>query len=521
MMKIMDLLEKRKNYPITKDCDKWIDKILEDEINDDVWLIIVTSSLLDEGRMKYKERIVTKYFIAGVYNLETPFLKTYGRMSLVHLTKKTVNEMNMSIYKGQIFISRFKNNKEKNEMFSIPDRYASKYQRYLNELESWINDDNMPEDDVNGEYEYNTVLISEIIENKINPEYYSKKAVKVRTLLHNEKVYKLGDLVDIVMPGASKEQVGKIVKLENLKYRFDVAGLSEQQITNVTLQKNDILFPMTGNGKPFLVPDDIKETIYVGEHIFVLRCRDIQPAYLFLYLNSEVCQTIIDFKKIGTIIPRVTRKNVEEIPVIKPLKDKQEYKLEAYILTHIGERIYNANSDNMGEILSCWSALNKKKRIERIEDVLEIELLEKIKVYSTNQIQKLLHDDWIELNKCFGVGAYKATLILAGSILEALLIDWISELNGQDYFAEDYMVIRGKKQKRADLYDYIKEIKSIKESKGFNWNDEESKANEIREKRNLVHAKLGINSDEINEKTCRSIIEDLRCIIKSRGIEEY
>ena len=172
----------------------------------------------------------------------------------------------------------------------------------------------------------------------------------------------------------------------------------------------------------------------------------------------------------------------------------------------------------MGEILSCWNALNKKKRIERIVDVLEIELLEKIKVYSTNQIQKLLHDDWIELNKCFGVGAYKATLILAGSILEALLIDWISELDGQDYFAEDYMVIRGKKQKRADLYDYIRKIKSIK---GSNWDDEESKANEIREKRNLVHAKLGINSDEINEKTCRSIIEDLRCIIKSRGIEEY
>ena len=403
----------------------------------------------------------------------------------------------------------------------MPDRYASKYQRYLNGLESWINDDNMPEDDVNGEYEYNSVATSEIIENKINPEYYSKKAVKVRTLLHNEEVYKLGDLVDIIMPGAIKEQAGKIVKLGNLKYPFDIAELSEQQITNVTLQKNDILFPMTGNEKPFLVPDDIKETIYVGEHIFVLRCRDIQPAYLFLYLNSEVCQTIIDFKKMGTIIPRVTRKSVEEIPVIKPLKDKQEYKLEAYILTHIGERSYNANSDNMGEILSCWNALNKKKRIERIEDVLEIELLEKIKVYSTNQIQKLLHDDWTELNKCFGVGAYKATLILAGSILEALLIDWISELDGQDYFAEDYMVIRGKKQKRADLYDYIKEIKSIKESKGSNWNNEESKANEIREKRNLVHAKLGINSDEINEKTCRIIIDDLRYIIKSRGIEEY
>lgn len=65
---------------------------------------------------------------------------------------------------------------------------------------------------------------------------------------------------------------------------------------------------------------------------------------------------------------------------------------------------------------------------------------------------------------------------------------------------ENYKVLRGKNKKRADLYDYIKKIKFIKESKGSDWNDEESKANEIREKRNLVHAKLGINSDEINEK---------------------
>ena len=37
---------------------------------------------------------------------------------------------------------------------------------------------------------------------------------------------------------------------------------------------------------------------------------------------------------------------------------------------------------------------------------------------------------------------------------------------------------------------------------------------------NLVHAKLGINSDEINEETCRMIIDYLRDVIKTRGVEE-
>lgn len=49
-------------------------------------------------------------------------------------------------------------------------------------------------------------------------------------------------------------------------------------------------------------------------------------------------------------------------------------------------------------------------------------------------------DDIKELNACYRAKAYKATLILAGSILEAVLIDWLSEINQADYFTNDYIV---------------------------------------------------------------------------------
>lgn len=38
MISIKELLDERKNYPITKDGDSWLDKILEDETKDEVWL---------------------------------------------------------------------------------------------------------------------------------------------------------------------------------------------------------------------------------------------------------------------------------------------------------------------------------------------------------------------------------------------------------------------------------------------------------------------------------------------------
>lgn len=520
MIRIKELLKERKKYPITKDGDSWLDKVLADETKDDIWLITVSSSLLNMGRRNSREQIIEKYFVAGAYNLGTPYLNTGTRMELLHLTTENIDKMDSSIYKGQMFIIGSRKGKDRDDVFAMPDRYASKYESYLEELESWINSGKLPEDDANGEYEYNSIPISDIIEERINPEYYSKKAIEVRKFLQNEELHKLEDVVDIILPRPIVEEVGKVVRISDLKYPFGIADIAEKQITNVILQKNDILFPIIGNIKPFLVPDEVNETIYVDQHILVLRCKDIQPEYLFLYLNSEVCQTILDSQKIGSFIQRVTRKSVAEIPVIKPTKDEKEYSLQAQILTNIEKRSYQVQSDIRTRAMAYWKALQqyKTKKPEKVEDVLSMELLETLKVHSTNQLQEMLHDDWKELNDCFRVGAYKATLILAGSILEAVLIDWLSEINREDYFEKDYMVTdRNGRQKRADLIDYINEIKYIERP---HWIDEANKAHEIRKKRNLVHAKLGINSDEINEETCRMVINYLKDVIKTRGIEE-
>ena len=107
---------------------------------------------------------------------------------------------------------------------------------------------------------------------------------------------------------------------------------------------------------------------------------------------------------------------------------------------------------------------------------------------------------------------------MAGSILEAVLIDWLSELHHRDYFEEDYEVTdRNGRTKRADLIDYINEIKYIEK---HYWMEEASKAHEIRKKRNLVHAKLCLKSDEINEGVCREVIGYLEDVIKTRGVEQ-
>ena len=92
-------------------------------------------------------------------------------------------------------------------------------------------------------------------------------------------------------------------------------------------------------------------------------------------------------------------------------------------------------------------------------------------------------------------------MILAGSVLEALLIDWLSEIKKVNFFKHDYMVFIKDREtnqykrdkagncisKKADLRDYIDAIEEIKKP---DWMEEASRAQHIREKRNLVHAKL-------------------------------
>ena len=62
------------------------------------------------------------------------------------------------------------------------------------------------------------------------------------------------------------------------------------------------------------------------------------------------------------------------------------------------------------------------------------EFLGNIKRWKKDLIQKLLSDDAKELISCLEVGAYKACMILCGSILETILLDWLSELEKHELF---------------------------------------------------------------------------------------
>lgn len=510
MLNIRELLEKRSRYSISKYEDEWVTKILRSD-KEEEWLI-VSSSFLFAQRIKSELNAITEsFFVDGIYNLGSPFVDTAARFDLLHLTREEKESINISIFKGNMYDvpPRRKSTKD----FTLADVHSLKYTSYLWNLERWINESIFPDSDENDEIEFNVVPIEGINWLNLYPEYYSKKALRVRELLEKEEIIRLGEYVDILIPKTSKEEVfGKTMIGRELRYPINYDCLPVKQATNVLIQKNDILFSSIGEAKAYLVADEVKEEVYASPYIYVIRCRDIQPEYLFLYLNSDVGRIIIESEKIGSYVRKVSLKTLREIPVIRPKKDWQVYSEQAYLLTH-SEKSY---TENKAEQLKRLSKSYSVEQEESIEDILSIENAKKIKLFDEEKVRGLLDNDLEELKNCFKVGAYKATLILAGSILEAVLIDWLSDIKGINYFENDYFITkRDGKTKKADLVDYIKAIEYIERP---NWMEEANKAHEIRKKRNLVHAKLCLKSDDINENVCRQVIEYLNDVLKTRGV---
>jgi hypothetical protein len=108
------------------------------------------------------------------------------------------------------------------------------------------------------------------------------------------------------------------------------------------------------------------------------------------------------------------------------------------------------------------------------------------------------------------VGAYKACMILCGSILETILLDWLSELENTNYFVDDDNM-------HINLYGVIRRLKEIYNP---SWNSEANAAHDIRLKRNLVHpVKFVVENPTVNRDTCLQVLREMQSILISRGFE--
>ena len=125
-------------------------------------------------------------------------------------------------------------------------------------------------------------------------------------------------------------------------------------------------------------------------------------------------------------------------------------------------------------------------------------------------LKELIDNDFNEVEICFKNGAYKAAIILCGSILEAVLLDWLSEFENTDNI---FNIAKNEYGRDLELSKIISRLQSVIKPYWY----EADKAHEIRKTRNMVHPKEYIKKNKkVTFEECKEIIEDLKDIMESK-----
>lgn len=561
---IHELMEYRCLYSVSREAgDEWMHQIMKDD-KDHAFIIVPMAFL---AARRWQERVASKYHIAGVIELGDFILRSQVRFALVHLTKEVPEKVRFAVYDGTVIGKHVRTDEP-----SLADSYSQEYGTYLDTVEEWFSEElfstdnrteKMPEagkagdersggrkktkkksddpplskvipEDIPGICSFNVMDADKTVPGILNPAYYTRESQRLLKGLSQNTV-KLSDVAQVLTPemGETGDRA-RILGPAVFKYPFVLDDLREDEATTVPLQDGDILVQRASN-----MPQDssvLKTYFYreqgvhdaagkgtedapvcAGRNTLVIRCHSILPEYLYLYLTSPSAQKIVALATGGALLRILTERSVGSIPVVKPKQDEDVYIQDVSRIIEPGKREYGESAgEKAAEYEKHVARIAKgETRAESLEDAICADTARRVWAIRNKQLVQFLEGDIRELNICYKHGAYKATLILAGSILEAVLIDWLSEIDHCDYFRNQMMMTGNDGRRRpATLQDYIDEIKYINRP---NWMGEAGKAHKIRKQRNLVHAKLCMKSDiRIDKTACLQVISYLDDVLRTR-----
>lgn len=305
--------------------------------------------------------------------------------------------------------------------------------------------------------------------------YYHPDLIENQNKLDQENTKLLSEVAEILIPKQSGVEKCLVLSPSNFSYPIQFEKIKEGKKTNISLRKGDILLSSVCNQRVFLVSEDLNSELYPSMHTFVIRCKSniISPEYLFLYLQSDTANKYVARHQMGTIIKNISKKYLELLPIIIPEKtvlDRSRNIFKTLFETPNEDTIATINSE-----LFSKTYPKKPIQVEFIE-----EFIKKFKDYKLRLIKDIVDDDLMEIQHCINIQAYKSVIILSGSVLEAVLMDWLSEINKKNYLASDI---------DFSLFEMIKEL----DQKGYFDKEATDAAHSIRMQRNFVHPKKYLN----------------------------
>lgn len=434
-----------------------LNQVLEKELAE-IAIILNKGSSYSFQKLRNDKKKVQEYYVTGIYDLgicekypldvllNRPQLK--GKVYAVPYVLYTLSLNRPKMIKVFSTVKLDELNAQRSGLwYPAVDDKGDQKEIYL-AIEKWINSSKKDGLIVDG--------ISEVSYSELNPDfmlplYYSREYVSIRNSFKKQNVVRLKDLVDFYV-GAKNESnsqnLGEPVRLVhagNCCDDFDAQNVSFSKYpyyssNPVEVHEGDLLLNtalMESRITPrycFVINEPLKEKLYLGEHVLGMRLKSnlLTREYLYLYFRSDIARmTFALFKNWGERSDMY--QTIANIPVVLPKSDvpmgNDEKQVEVY--KKLFGALYGTESEK-GEIDRYALVRGAGSREERY-DILRDECRKKVQKLQNDDVSYYITENKKELNITKDNKAYKASVVLAGSILETFLIDWVSAIEGKIY----------------------------------------------------------------------------------------
>ncbi len=379
--------------------------------------------------------------------------------------------------------------------FGEPEKY---FLNYLDSVNLAISGDKKL-DYINPNYR---IFGSKTWGDRLNIEYYRPELIEAETKFAHEKTAKLGEIADIIHP-REVQQDGKdifTIKLSKVEYPLRPEALVEvrQNARVAAVKKGDIVTnKFLGSAYQNLTKRD---DLVIANTQIIIRLKDkrFNRAYITTYLNSERMKAYFERRKRGEFIPMISKSDLADFEVVIP-NQRTNDAAQSFLSSLEGHKSQEDKMKAINNFLFRSSPPPDKP----LQNELLVELQEKLQATKNVQIRELFEVDLHEIEKCYKAGAYKACLALCGSLLEALVLDWISEVEHINYFDTDEI---------TSLDNMINRLASAERITQH----ETQRAHEIRKRRNLIHPKNYIANTPLERSACEDVMRNLKPLIIKR-----
>lgn len=506
-MDVFDIIEDRISFPFAskaanKDDLDYIDYALSGK-KEQVGLILGQNTI-DRNTINnklIKEVLLSDWHIAGIFDLSRlMYPYTSIRFNFYWLTKKKPEQVKFSIYKDEETYISDKGLVKNQDEIKLNRKITPVFEEYLGFLNTIIKNIYLvPSHDMN-QAEFFVRAFDEMDFDNLSIRYNSPEMVQNRLKLQFEKTLPLSSVAEILFPRLIKGKSGRVCKPVHLDNIRACLKSDAKNATDIEIQTGDILVTRLGQFKLALVEKDFEETVFASNYLIVIRPISdvINSEFLFLYFNSQTAQKYFMQFEPGVLGYYFSRDRISSLPIIIPDDDVL---LNA---KNLFEGLYKDENLNRVEIINR-ELFNTKIPQKPFQKDLIQEILNHLQIVKQHFIREVIESDLSEIATCINAGAYKSALILSGSVLEGVLLDWLSEIDKVDYInSKTHKKMLGEiisdLQRTEHLTAYLKEA-----------------AFKISGYRNIVHPKVFIQKKvNLDREIAEDILSDLRKILSKR-----